>query len=40
MNIDAIMSVIGLVQYARMIKMNDNISAIDHAGAVSDIKIL
>ncbi|EMK6506204.1 DUF3491 domain-containing protein, partial [Escherichia coli] len=25
-------------QYARMIKMNDNISAIDHAGAVSDIK--
>ncbi|WP_249438353.1 DUF3491 domain-containing protein, partial [Escherichia coli] len=38
MNIDAIMSVIGLVQYARMIKMNDNISAIDHAGAVSDIK--
>ncbi|EFF7132498.1 DUF3491 domain-containing protein, partial [Escherichia coli] len=27
-----------LVQYARMIKMNDNISAIDHAGAVSDIK--
>ncbi|EOR3915805.1 DUF3491 domain-containing protein, partial [Escherichia coli] len=26
------------VQYARMIKMNDNISAIDHAGAVSDIK--
>ncbi|EEZ8987333.1 toxin B, partial [Escherichia coli] len=38
MNIDAIMSVIGLVQYTRMIKTNDNISAIDHAGAVSDIK--
>ena len=38
MNIDAIMSVIGLVQYTRIIKMNDNVSAIDHAGAVSDIK--
>lgn len=40
MNLDAIMSVVGLIQYARLMHSGELMSALDHAGMVMDVKNL
>ncbi|HCC0887066.1 TPA: DUF3491 domain-containing protein [Salmonella enterica] len=40
MNLDAVLSVIGLVQYGRLMAVGEQLSALDHAGAVMDVKNL
>ncbi|ECG8590350.1 DUF3491 domain-containing protein [Salmonella enterica subsp. salamae] len=40
MNLDAVMSFIGLVQYGRLMAVGAQVSALDHAGAVMDVKNL
>ncbi|ECJ2985011.1 DUF3491 domain-containing protein, partial [Salmonella enterica subsp. salamae] len=39
-NIDGMLSIIGLVQYTRLLQSGEHVSALSHAGAVMDIKNL
>ncbi|ECF6084931.1 DUF3491 domain-containing protein [Salmonella enterica subsp. houtenae] len=39
-NIDGMLSIIGLVQYTRLLQSGEHISALSHAGAVMDVKNL
>ncbi|WP_154124841.1 TcdA/TcdB catalytic glycosyltransferase domain-containing protein [Grimontia hollisae] len=38
MNLDGIMSILGIIQYARLTQSGDHISAVDHANLGSDVK--
>ncbi|EBA2748719.1 hypothetical protein OP554_004043 [Salmonella enterica] len=40
MNLDAVMAIIGLVQYGRLMAAGEQGSALDHAGAIMDVKSL
>ncbi|EBI0478194.1 DUF3491 domain-containing protein, partial [Salmonella enterica subsp. enterica serovar Braenderup] len=39
-NIDGMLSIIGLVQYTRLLQSGEHVSALSHAGAVMDVKNL